>query len=170
MLIATLPMYVIDVLKGSEKEIGLVVTVFLIASVLCRPFTRKWIDELGRKKILFISVLLFLAATVMYFGAQSLFLLLALRFLHGVGFGMSTTATGTIVADIVPPHRRGEGLGYYGMFMSMAMVIGPFWGLAVVSHYNFTVVFFLCSLFSLLSFICAAVVKISLNTTSTKME
>ena len=85
MLMTTLPVYVIDGLKGKPEEIGLVATVFLISSVLCRPFTGKWLDDLGRKKILFISLSLFLAATVMYFGAQSLFLLLALRFLHGIG-------------------------------------------------------------------------------------
>lgn len=99
---------------------------FLISSVLCRPFTGKWLDDLGRKKILFISLSLFLAATVMYFGAQSLFLLLALRFLHGIGFGMATTATGTIVTDVAPAHRRGEALAYFGVFMSLPMVIGPF--------------------------------------------
>ncbi len=73
MLMTTLPVYVIDGLKGKPEEIGLVATVFLISSVLCRPFTGKWLDDLGRKKILFISLSLFLAATVMYFGAQSLF-------------------------------------------------------------------------------------------------
>ncbi len=62
----------------------------------------------------------------MYFGAQSLFLLLALRFLHGIGFGMATTATGTIVTDVAPAHRRGEALAYFGVFMSLPMVIGPF--------------------------------------------
>ena len=105
MLMTTLPVYVIDSLKGKPEEIGLVATVFLISSVLCRPFTGKWLDDLGRKKILFISLSLFLAATVMYFGTQSLFLLLALRFLHGIGFGMATTATGTIVTDVAPAHN-----------------------------------------------------------------
>ena len=119
----TLPVYVIDGLKGKPEEIGLVATVFLISSVLCRPFTGKWLDDLGRKKILFISLSLFLAATVMYFGAQSLFLLLALRFLHGIGFGMATTATGTIVTDVAPAHRRGEALAYFGVFMSLPMVL-----------------------------------------------
>ncbi|MBY5232505.1 multidrug MFS transporter, partial [Bacillus paranthracis] len=60
MLMTTLPVYVIDGLKGKPEEIGLVATVFLISSVLCRPFTGKWLDELGRKKILFISLSLFL--------------------------------------------------------------------------------------------------------------
>lgn len=88
MLMTTLPVYVIDGLKGKPEEIGLVATVFLISSVLCRPFTGKWLDDLGRKKILFISLSLFLAATVMYFGAQSLFyyLLFASYMVLGLGW------------------------------------------------------------------------------------
>lgn len=159
-LITTLPVYVIDILKGQPEEMGLVATVFLIASVLCRPFTGKWLDDLGRKKILFISLSLFLAATIMYLGAQSLFLLLALRFLHGIGFGMATTATGTIVTDVTPPHRRGEALSYFGVFMSLPMVIGPFLGLTIISHFSFTALFITCSIFSLLAFICGLFVTI----------
>ncbi|HDR3502781.1 TPA: MFS transporter [Bacillus anthracis] len=160
MLMTTLPVYVIDGLKGKPEEIGLVATIFLISSVLCRPFTGKWLDDLGRKKILFISLSLFLAATVMYFGAQSLFLLLALRFLHGIGFGMATTATGTIVTDVAPAHRRGEALAYFGVFMSLPMVIGPFLGLTIISHFSFTVLFIVCSVFSLLAFLLGLLVNI----------
>ena len=146
MLMTTLPVYVIDGLKGKPEEIGLVATVFLISSVLCRPFTGKWLDDLGRKKILFISLSLFLAATVMYFGAQSLFLLLALRFLHGIGFGMATTATGTIVTDVAPAHRRGEALAYFGVFMSLPMVM-VLLGLTIISHFSFTVIYRLFRIF-----------------------
>ncbi|WP_242143279.1 MULTISPECIES: MFS transporter [unclassified Bacillus cereus group] len=160
MLMTTLPVYVIDGLKGKPEEIGLVATVFLISSVLCRPFTGKWLDDLGRKKILFISLSLFLAATVMYFGTQSLFLLLALRFLHGIGFGMATTATGTIVTDVAPPHRRGEALAYYGVFMSLPMVIGPFLGLTIIAHFSFTVLFMVSSIFALFAFFLGLLVKI----------
>ncbi|MGF9966083.1 MFS transporter [Bacillus rhizoplanae] len=170
MLMTTLPIYVIDGLKGKPGEMGLVATVFLISSVLCRPFTGKWLDDLGRKKILFISLSLFLAATVMYFGAQSLFLLLALRFLHGIGFGMATTATGTIVTDVAPAHRRGEALGYYGVFMSLPMVIGPFLGLTIISKFSFTILFIVCSIFSMLAFLFGLLVNIPNEKTTVKKE
>lgn len=156
----TLPIYVIEGLNGKPEEMGLVATVFLISSVLVRPFTGKWLDDLGRKKILFISLSLFLAATVMYLGAQSFFLLLALRFFHGIGFGMATTATGTIITDVAPPHKRGEALSYYGVFMSLPMVIGPFLGLTIISHLSFTALFIICSIFSLLAFVCGLFVNI----------
>ena len=61
----------------------------------------------------------------MYFGAQSLFYYLPFAS-YMVLFGMATTATGTIVTDVAPAHRRGEALAYFGVFMSLPMVIGPF--------------------------------------------
>lgn len=73
---------------------------------------------------------------------------------------MATTATGTIVTDVTPPHRRGEALGYFGVFMSLPMVIGPFLGLTIISRYSFTVLFIVCSIFSLLAFVCGLFVNI----------
>ena len=58
-------------------------------------------------------------------------MLLALRFFHGVWFSLLTTVAGAIVADIVPPERRGEGLGYYGIAMNLAVVAGPFLALTL---------------------------------------
>ena len=125
MLMTTLPVYVIDGLKTTE-EIGLVATVFLISSVLCRPFTGKWLDELGRKKILFISLSLFLAATVMYFGAQSLFYYLpfaSYMVLGSVWQQLQLVRLSQMLRQLI---EEAETLAYFGVFMSLPMVIGPF--------------------------------------------
>ncbi|MFK4998919.1 hypothetical protein ACI2OX_21340 [Bacillus sp. N9] len=36
--------------------------------------------------------------------------LIIIRFFHGVGVGLATTATGTIVGQVIPRSRNGEGL------------------------------------------------------------
>jgi MFS family permease len=159
-LVATLPIFVIDQLHGNQQQIGLVMTVFIIAAVLFRPLAGNWVDKFGRKKIVFASLALFLASTVMYLGIKTLLLLLALRFLHGIGFGVGTTATGTAAIDLIPEQRKGEGIGYYSMFMSLAMVIGPFVGLLVIEHHSFTVLFILCAIFSCVSFVLGSLTKI----------
>ncbi|RBP93156.1 putative MFS family arabinose efflux permease [Cytobacillus firmus] len=159
-LLTTLPLYILDDLKGDETQVGLIISVFLIAAVISRPFTGKWIDEVGRRKILLASLIVFAVSSLLYFWADSTPALLALRFLHGVGFGMATTATGAIVADIVPNERRGEGLGYYAMFMNLAMVIGPFAGLTIVQYASFTWIFALCTVLSFIAIVLGAFVKI----------
>ena len=47
--------------------------------------------------------------------AGALVLFIALRIVHGFAFGMVSVAGNTIVIDILPSSRRGEGLGYYGL-------------------------------------------------------
>lgn len=110
---------------------------------------------------------MFAVSSLLYFWADSTPALLALRFLHGVGFGMATTATGAIVADIVPNERRGEGLGYYAMFMNLAMVIGPFAGLTIVQYASFSWIFALCTVLSFIAIVLGVFVKIPQKAEST---
>lgn len=159
-LIATLPAFVIEALKGGKEHVGPVLTTFLIAAVLFRPLAGKWLDELGRKKILFVSLALFLTSTVMYLWVKSLVILLALRFIHGISFGMGSTATGAVAADIIPDNHKGEGIGYYALSYNLAMVIGPFLGLTLLSNYSFAVLFSVLSGISLLSFLLANRIRI----------
>ncbi|MFE8697308.1 MFS transporter [Cytobacillus sp. FJAT-53684] len=159
-LLTTLPIYVLNELEGNETQVGLIVSVFLIAAVLCRPLTGKWIDQLGRKKILLSSVMIFFISSFLYLWTDSIPLLLALRFLHGIGFGMATTATGAIIADIVPNRRKGEGLGYYALFMNLAMVIGPFAGLTIIQFTSFSLLFILCAILALIALLLSLLVRI----------
>lgn len=59
--------------------------------------------------MLYIGLSFFLITTLFYFVVNSLVFLFMIRFLNGVGFGIASTATGTIVASIIPNERRGEG-------------------------------------------------------------
>lgn len=90
----------------------------------------------------------------MYFGAFNLPLLLANRFLHGLSVGIASTATGTIIAQLIPPTRRGEGIGYYSMSAIMATAVGPFVGILLTQIFPDFYMIFLINLG--LSFICLA--------------
>ena len=59
-----------------------------------------------------------------YLIAGSLTLFIMFRIIHGVSFGMVTVGGNTVVIDIMPSSRRGEGLGYYGLTNNTAMSIG----------------------------------------------
>ncbi|MGE8203081.1 MFS transporter [Heyndrickxia sp. NPDC080065] len=163
LLMVTLPIYVIDDMHVTQSQIGLVVTVFIISAVIVRPFSGILLEAIGRKKMLLLSLLIFFIASVLYFFGHSFGWLLAIRFFHGIGFGIATTATGAIVANIIPEDRMGEGMGYYATFMNLAMVIGPFLGLTIIHSFSFQVLFIFCGIFSLISFICALFVNIPQN-------
>ncbi|MGN7198020.1 MFS transporter [Bacillus mycoides] len=153
-LLVTLPIYALQELHGTESGAGLITTVFLIASILTRPFAGKWIEKSGKFIVLISSLLVLFAASILYFIPHSMIGLLILRFFHGIGFGMATTAIGAIAADLIPESRKGEGMGYYGLSLNLGMAIGPFLGLTVMQQAGTNLMFIinaLCSLFALVA-------------------
>ncbi|WP_094603593.1 MFS transporter [Sporomusa silvacetica] len=151
-LIVALPVFVIDALHGSEWQAGLAMTFFQIGAVLCRPLAGKWIDQFNKKKMLLLSLGLFLLVSVMYLGIGGLCFLLAIRLLHGAVFATGTTTVATMAALVLPQERKGEGIGYFAVFSNLAMVIGPFLGLIIIAHYQFNILFAGCVVLAILSF------------------
>ena len=94
-----------------------------------------------------------------YMIASLLSIFIVLRILHGFAFGMVTVSGNTIVIDILPSSRRGEGIGYYGLANNTAMSFGPMTGLFMHTSFSYETIF-ACSLLScLLGFIMAYLVK-----------
>jgi MFS family permease len=48
-------------------------------------------------------------------------MIIFIRILHGIGFGIHSTTSGAVIADIVPKSRLGEGLGYFGIYNTIAV-------------------------------------------------
>lgn len=135
-LLVTMPVYVLSEMGGKESDAGLATTIFLVSAILIRPIAGQWIEKFGGKVILLCSLVIFSGATLLYFSADTILALLLIRFIHGIGFGMGTTATGSIVASIIPDSRRGEGMGYFVLSSNLAMVVGPFLGLTVMQTWG----------------------------------
>lgn len=142
-LITALPIYVLDELKGTEAQAGLVVTLLLISAIIVRPFSGKILETFGRKKTLIVSLIFYVIGTFLHLWIINYYTLIALRLFHGIWFSILTTATYAISADIVPERRRGEGLGYFSMSMNIAIVAGPFIAIALLQKATFNTLFIL---------------------------
>lgn len=59
-----------------------------------------------------------------------------------------------MVADIVPPTRRGEGMGYYGLSNTFAMAVGPLLALFIVKQAGFDLLFSWALILSVLGLLC----------------
>lgn len=140
-LITTLPLYASGLLGRTDDEAGLLVTAFLVSAILMRPFSGKLLDLYGKKRLLFISLLLYLVCTILYLVFKEFTVLLGLRFFQGIWFSIATTAAGALAADIIPNKRKGTGLGYFTMSTNLAIVIGPFIGLLVIQYASFDALF-----------------------------
>ena len=141
-LVPTLPMYLKDTFGISPALVGVVLSCYVIAVLSIRPMTGFIADTLPRKRVYIVSYAIFVASFLGYFFiTQTLALFILLRVLHGFSFGMLTTAGNTLVIDVMPSSRRGEGLGYYGVTNNLAMAFGPMVGLFVISSGNYTLLF-----------------------------
>lgn len=152
-LMVTLTIYTMDNFHSSQAQAGLASSIFVLGAVLVRPIAGKKIDQIGRRKMLLGSLVLFLVASIFYLQVDSLSLLFIDRLIHGISFGLATTATGTIAADIIPNERRGEGTGYYAMSTNLAMAFGPFLGLFITQHFSYSFIFYAASLFAAFSLV-----------------
>ncbi|WP_418790869.1 MFS transporter [Phosphitispora sp. TUW77] len=146
-LLPTLPVYAKSI-GGSETVAGLIVGLFTFAAVLVRPFSGSLLDSKGRKAVMIAGIAIFIVSAVSFTWAYLVWMLLALRIVHGLGWGVTTTASGTVASDIIPAARRGEGMGYYGMSSTIAMSIGPALGLAIINNYSFKLLFLVSALFA----------------------
>ena len=143
--------YAMDYLHASPSGAGLAAGIFIVGGLFGRIFAGRFIAQSGLKKMLYLGLTIFLIATVLYFLVDSLWILDTVRFLHGVGFGISSTATGTIVANITPKERRGEGIGYYALSVTIASAIGPFIGMYLHQYGSFSMILVLCTVLSIVN-------------------
>jgi len=153
LLFAVLPLFVVNELHGAESQVGLIMGAFAISAVLSRPISGRIVDLWSRKTGLRIGALIYGISPALYTLAASVPAMFALRFFHGIGIAIYTTAGSVFVADNAPPARRGEAMGYYGMAMNLAMAIGPALGIALIDHIGFDGLFWVASLLGLLSFV-----------------
>lgn len=114
---------------------------FTIAAMLARPLTGWAADAYGRYALLVGGTVLSVAAILGHVWVAGVGLLLVLRFVHGISFGVATTAAGTTAADLVPRQRLGEGMGFFTLAMSLPLAVAPAVGLALAGREEYTALF-----------------------------
>ncbi|AYU54000.1 MFS transporter [Staphylococcus debuckii] len=143
-LIVTVTAFTINTFHANETMGGLAAGIFIIGMLFGRLFTGKYIDRLNLKKTLFFGLIFSFVAIGLYFLIHSLLVLMIVRLIHGIAFGMSSTTTGTYSSTIVPDDRKGEGIGYYALSTTVASAIGPFLGILINQKLNFQSNFIVC--------------------------
>jgi MFS family permease len=160
-LLVTLPIFSLQEFNSSASQAGLMTTVFLLSAIISRPLAGQWLERAGNKKVLVTALIIFSVASLLYFFPKTVTGFLVIRLLHGIGFGMATTAAGAIVADLIPASRRGEGMGYFVMSTNMAMVLGPFIGLTSIQQWGANTMFIVTVIVGIGALITGLTVKLS---------
>jgi MFS family permease len=151
MITPTLPLY-LQQIGGGSRDVGYVMGAYTIGALVTRPIAGKLLDSMGRKKIVLAALLAAAVISVFYRYATHEGMMLVIRGLHGVAFGVVGTALGTIAADLLPTERFSEGMGYFGVMASLSMAITPMVGFWLVTAAGFPVLFNAVVLATLLAF------------------
>jgi len=139
-LFPVLPLYIAS-LGGTPTDNGLATFSAAVGAVLSRLFLGTLTDRVGRKPVMLIGGILAGVSSVLYGLAHTIPVLVAACALSGIGIAAFTTGFQALLADLAPPERRGEVLGWGGNSMALAALVGPLAGDWITLHQGFRVTF-----------------------------
>ena len=133
LLLSTISIYAKQI-TSTDVYAGVMTGAFTLAALFIRIVAGKMLDKIGRRKVLMFGVGITVLSTVAYLLTNNIYIIIFLRVMQGVGFGISSTAIATIVTDVTPESRMLEGIGYSGVGITITTAIGPSIALALVGE------------------------------------
>ncbi|WP_290396771.1 MFS transporter [uncultured Duncaniella sp.] len=160
LLTPLLPIYLDAQFHADKDLIGLVLSGYVVAALIVRPFSGFIVDSFNRKKVLMLCFFTFFICFTGYIGAGTILMFAIVRTLHGLPFGATTVANSTVAIDVLPSSRRNEGVGFYGLSNNLAMAIAPSAGIYVYSVTgNFQLLFWISLIVAFVGFCMACSIK-----------
>jgi len=150
-LIPTLPIY-LSRLGSKETEIGVLIGIFTVSSLVLRPFTGKMLLRTPEKKIMSIGALIFGLSSIGYLVALPFWPFFLVRIFQGIGYAFFYTASFTLIANISPEAHRGQSLSYFLLALNVSLALGPSFGMFLINRFDFTILFLVCLGLSIGSF------------------
>lgn len=156
-----LPIY-LDSQFGADKDtMGLVLSGYVVAALVVRPFSGFVVDTFSRRKVLMLFFFLFFIVFTGYIGAGTLLMFAVIRTAHGLPFGAVTVANSTAAIDVLPSSRRNEGIGFFGLSNNLAMASAPSVGIWIYkATNNFTLLFWIALITAFVGFLVASSVRL----------
>jgi EmrB/QacA subfamily drug resistance transporter len=127
---------------GGVAHLSWVVTAFLLTATISTPLYGKLSDMYGRRRMMVISISVFLLASILCGLSRSMLQLIGFRALQGLGAGGLMTLSQTIIGDLVTPRERGRYQGLFTGVFAISSVAGPLIGGALTTALSWRWVFY----------------------------
>jgi len=139
LLLSVTSMYAAAVGAGSTGA-GLVTGVLLAGTVAAELASSMLMKRYGYRTLLVVGAVLLGVPALALLSARPLAIIVIINLVRGLGFGLSTVVTGALTAVLLPPERRGEGLGLFGVVATVPGVVALPSGVWLAGHYGYPVV------------------------------
>jgi EmrB/QacA subfamily drug resistance transporter len=136
----SLPRIVTDL--GGLSHLAWVVTAFLLASTIAAPLYGKLSDLYGRRRLMTISIVIFLMGSVLCGVAGSMGQLIVFRAVQGLGAGGLITLVQATIGDLVAPKDRARYKALFTVVFAISSLIGPLIGGALTTYFSWRWIFF----------------------------
>jgi MFS family permease len=153
-LIPTLPIY-LSRLGSDEIEIGILIGIFAIASLIPRPFVGRALLKIPEKNFMMAGSLLFAITSLAYLFTPPFWPFLIVRVFQGIGFALFQTAVFALIANISSEANRGQSFSHFWLAGNISGALAPSIAIFLINHFSFTLLFLACSGLSLCSLVMA---------------
>lgn len=160
MLMVIMTAYAIEAYSAPDSVAAFCASVFIIGTLFARFTTSPLMAKFGRKRVLLIGAVFMTAFTSIYLSSMPMPALIATRFFHGMAYGMCSTAVATIVTSIIPKARKGEGVGYYMLSVTLGSAIGPFIGVFISRNVGYSALFIVALSVAVVAIPCILALKV----------
>ena len=139
-------------LGATDGQLGLIMACFSATAIVVQPVVGAWVDRGGRRAFLVTGAVLTSGVALLFAAVpDALGLFPLLRALQGVAFSVFFIANFTVVVDLVPPDRRGQALGIFGISGLVSGAVGPALGELLVQAAGFRGLFLAAAVLPLLA-------------------
>ncbi|HVW21405.1 MAG TPA: DHA2 family efflux MFS transporter permease subunit [Opitutaceae bacterium] len=130
-------------LGATLEDVAWVVTSYAIANVIIIPMTSFLAARFGRRSYYIGSILLFTFASVACGQAHNIWVLVAFRFLQGIGGGALLSTSQAILFETFSLEQRGFAAALFGVGVFIGPTIGPTLGGWIIDNYSWPWIFYI---------------------------
>src|SRR5438128_6804492 len=130
-------------LSSSTNEATWTLTSYLVANAIVLPMTGWLASRFGRKRLLLLAVVGFTASSFLCGLAPSLGMLIVFRIMQGATGRAMQPLSQAVLLEAFPPHDRGKAMGFWGLGIVTAPILGPVLGGWLTDNYSWRWVFYI---------------------------